>query len=162
MQHRRPRLSKTAKTLLAASAALAAAAGVTVAQAGEPSRRCATFDTVTLGKYYLNNNLWGQDKGTGTQCVWDNSQAGSTVSGGTSYTWANNTLSTDADVKAYASTVLGWHWGRKADKASTGLPTLVRRKLLGDDKYLSGIESGAEVFKGSGRLDTMSYSVGIG
>ncbi|MER5789221.1 hypothetical protein [Streptomyces sp. NPDC001980] len=39
---------------------------------------------------------------------------------------------------------------------------LVRRKLLSNDKYLSGIESGTEVFKCSGRLDTTSYSVDIG
>jgi hypothetical protein len=39
---------------------------------------------------------------------------------------------------------------------------LVRRKLLTNDKYISGIESGTEVFKGSGRLDTTSYSVNIG
>ncbi|WP_260327896.1 GH12 family glycosyl hydrolase domain-containing protein [Streptomyces sp. Ag109_O5-1] len=39
---------------------------------------------------------------------------------------------------------------------------LVRRKLLSNDKYVSGIESGTEVFKGSGRLDTKSYSVDIG
>lgn len=39
---------------------------------------------------------------------------------------------------------------------------LVRRKLLSDDKYVSGIESGTEVFKGTGRLDTRSYSVTIG
>ncbi|MFF4504159.1 hypothetical protein [Streptomyces sp. NPDC001401] len=39
---------------------------------------------------------------------------------------------------------------------------LVRRKLLGNDKYVSGIEAGAEVFKGAGRLDTKSYSVNIG
>ncbi|GAB2877703.1 hypothetical protein GCM10027074_52230 [Streptomyces deserti] len=39
---------------------------------------------------------------------------------------------------------------------------LVRRKPLSDDKYVSGIESGTEVFKGSGRLDTRAYSVTIG
>ncbi|MEV0641370.1 hypothetical protein AB0I77_41895 [Streptomyces sp. NPDC050619] len=39
---------------------------------------------------------------------------------------------------------------------------LVRRKLLGDDTYVSGIESGTEVFKGTGRLDTKAYSVDIG
>ncbi|MFH8775191.1 hypothetical protein ACIF83_40810 [Streptomyces sp. NPDC085866] len=39
---------------------------------------------------------------------------------------------------------------------------LVRRKLLSDDKYVSGIEAGTEVFKGSGRLDAKSYSVDIG
>ncbi|WP_406441185.1 hypothetical protein OHB00_36245 [Streptomyces sp. NBC_00631] len=124
-QHRRPRLSRTAKTLLAASVALAAAAGVTVAQAGESSRKCTAFDTIALGKYYLNDNLWGQDKGTGTQCVWDNSRSASTISWGTSHTWANNNKGSDSDVKSYASTVLGWHWGWKPDKASTGLPIRV-------------------------------------
>jgi hypothetical protein len=39
---------------------------------------------------------------------------------------------------------------------------LVRRKLLSNDKYVSGIESGTEVFKGTGRLDTRSYSVTVG
>jgi len=39
---------------------------------------------------------------------------------------------------------------------------LVRRKLLSNDKYLSGIESGSEVFHGSGRQDTKSYAVDIG
>ncbi|WP_406441999.1 endo-1,4-beta-glucanase [Streptomyces sp. NBC_01613] len=269
MQHRRPRMSKPAKTLLASAVALTAAAGVTVAQAGEAGRKCTAFDTITLGKYYVNNNLWGQDKATGSQCVWDNSRSGSTISWGTNYSWANNSKGTDSDVKSYASTVLGWHWGWKVDKASTGLPirvgdrkpvrttwdftlpstpgtmnvsydlwlhakntadwqdqptdevmiwlnrqggagplgtkygsvslggtqwdiyqgnigwnvysfvrrtnttratldlddftqALVRRKLLSNDKYVSGIESGTEVFKGTGRLDTKSYSVDIG
>ncbi|MFC9636004.1 hypothetical protein ACFTY8_44130 [Streptomyces mirabilis] len=71
MQHRRPRLSKKAKTMLAGTVALAAAAGVTVAQAGGADKTCGAFDTVTMGKYCVNNNLWGQDDGTGTQCVWD-------------------------------------------------------------------------------------------
>jgi hypothetical protein len=39
---------------------------------------------------------------------------------------------------------------------------LVRRKLLTGDTYVSGIEAGTEVFKGSGRLDTTSYSVTVG
>jgi hypothetical protein len=39
---------------------------------------------------------------------------------------------------------------------------LVRRKLLSDDKCVSGIESGTEVFRGKGRPDTKSYSVDIG
>ncbi|MFE1311557.1 endo-1,4-beta-glucanase [Streptomyces sp. NPDC058755] len=211
----------------------------------------------------------GQDKGTGTQCVWDNSRSGSTISWGTDYTWANSSKGRDSDVKSYAGTVLGRHWGWKTDRASTGLPVrvgdrkkitakwsfalssnpgtmnvaydlwlhakggadwpdqptdevmiwldrqggagplgtkygsvsldgamwdiyqgdigwkvysfvrrtnttsatlnlddftqaLVRRKLLSNDKYLSGIEAGTEVFKGSGRQDTKSYSVDIG
>jgi hypothetical protein len=39
---------------------------------------------------------------------------------------------------------------------------LVRRNALGDDKYVSGIDAGTEVFKGSGRPDTVSRSVGVG
>ncbi|MGW2745669.1 hypothetical protein [Streptomyces sp. NPDC001450] len=38
----------------------------------------------------------------------------------------------------------------------------VRRKPPRNDKYACGIEAGTEVFKGSGRLDTESYSVDIG
>lgn len=125
MQHRRPRLSKKAKTFASAAVALAAAAGVTVAQADESSRKCAAFDTITLGKYYVNNNLWNQEKAVGSQCVWDNSRSGSTVSWGTNYTWANSATGKDYDVKSYASTVLGWHWGWKADKAATQLPIRV-------------------------------------
>ncbi|GAA2655748.1 hypothetical protein [Streptomyces vastus] len=39
---------------------------------------------------------------------------------------------------------------------------LVRRKLLSNDKYVSGTEAGTEVFRGSGRLDTRAFSVDIG
>jgi hypothetical protein len=83
MQHRRPRLTRKAKIATAAATALAAGASVTVAMAGEEAKKCAAFDTITMGKYYVNNNLWGQDKGKGTQCVWDNSHSGSTISWGT-------------------------------------------------------------------------------
>ncbi|MFF4316084.1 hypothetical protein ACWDFR_17010 [Streptomyces sp. 900105755] len=38
----------------------------------------------------------------------------------------------------------------------------MRRRLLSNDKYLSGIESGTAVFKGSGRLGGTSYSLGVG
>ncbi|MEU1519852.1 hypothetical protein ABZ490_48395 [Streptomyces sp. NPDC005811] len=39
---------------------------------------------------------------------------------------------------------------------------LVRRKLLSRDKYVSGIGSGTELFKGTARPDTTSYAVTIG
>ncbi|MFJ9712346.1 hypothetical protein [Streptomyces sp. NPDC101234] len=66
---------------------------------------------------------------------------------------------------------IGWNVYSFVRRASTTGATLnlddftqalVRRKLLSNDKYVSGIESGTEVFKGSGRLDTKSYSVDIG
>lgn len=268
MQHRRPHLTRKAKIATAAVVALAAGASVTVAMAGEEAKKCGAFDTVTMGKYYVNNNLWGQDDGTGTQCVWDTSRSGDTIAWGTDYDWTSKPGKENA-VKSFSSTVLGWHWGMKVDKAVTELPirvgdrkpvrtswdfsvssnpgtmnvaydlwlhskntadwqdqptdeimvwlnrqggagplgtkygsvslggamwdiyegdigwkvhsfvrranttkttlnlddftqALVRRKLLSNDKYVSGIESGTEVFRGSGRLDTKAYSVDIG
>lgn len=38
----------------------------------------------------------------------------------------------------------------------------VRRKPPSNGKNVSGIESGTPVFKGAGRLDTISFSVDIG
>ncbi|MFI2614801.1 endo-1,4-beta-glucanase [Streptomyces sp. NPDC018584] len=273
MQHRRPRLTRTSKIATAAMTALAAVACVTVATAGTGSssagvgaraKKCGAFEHITMGKYYVNNNLWGQDHGSGTQCVWDTSHSGDTIAWGTDYSWTG----TDNDVKSYASSVLGWHWGWKTDQAATELPlrvgdrkavptswdfkvsdrpgtmnvaydlwlhaknnadwqdrptdevmiwlnkqggagplgqkvgtvslggamwemyegdigwkvhsfvrvgnttsadlnlddflqALVRRGLLGKDKYLSGVEAGTEVFKGRGRVDTTAYSVDV-
>jgi hypothetical protein len=264
-QHRRPRFSKKAKTVLAIGVALAAAATATVAYAGEEARTCTAFGTITMGKYYVNNNLWGQDSGSGSQCVWDMSQNGDTIAWGTDYTWTG----ADHSVKSYAGSVLGWHWGWKVDKPRTELPVrvgdrkrinttwdfsvssnpgtmnvaydlwlhnkntadwqdqptdevmiwlnrqggagplgskvgsvslggamwdlyegdigwkvhsfvrvantskatldlddflqaLVRRNLLSNGKYVSGIEAGTEVFRGTGRLDTKGYSVDVG
>ncbi|MGW0827326.1 GH12 family glycosyl hydrolase domain-containing protein [Streptomyces sp. NPDC002845] len=224
------------------------------------SRSASTTSTTTSG---------GQGKGIGSQCVWDNSHPGSTISWGTDYTWASSAGGKDHDVKSFAGSVLGWHRGWKVDKAATRLPIRVgdrkpvrttwqfsvganpgvmnvaydlwlhdkntadwqdqptdeimiwlnsqggagplgtkygsaslggsmwdicrgdigwkvhsfvrrsnttnaalnlddftqapvRRKLLGNDKYVSGIEAGTEVFKGSGQLDTRTYSVNIG
>jgi hypothetical protein len=125
VQHRRRRQSKKAKTLVATTVALAAAAGVTLAQAGEPDRKCAAFDTIALGKYYRNNNLWNQARATGGQRVWAGSRSGSTIAWGTDYHWANSATGKDYDVKTYAGTVLGRHWGWQAGKAATGLPLRV-------------------------------------
>ncbi|MGP3984555.1 GH12 family glycosyl hydrolase domain-containing protein [Streptomyces sp. KR80] len=267
MQPRRLRLTKRAKIFIATSAVLAATASVTVAQAGEDARKCGAFETITMGKYYINNNLWGQNDGTGTQCVWDNSRNGNTISWGTDYSWTSKP-GEENSVKSYSSSVLGWHWGWKVDKASTELPVrvgdrkpintrwefsvssnpgtmnvaydlwlhnknnadwpdqptdelmiwlnrqggagplgskvatvslggatwdlyegdigwkvhsfvrtsnttkatlnlddftheLVRRNLLSNSKYISGIEAGTEVFRGTGRLDTKAYSVDV-
>jgi xyloglucan-specific endo-beta-1,4-glucanase len=71
-----------------------------------------------MGKYYLFNNLWG-DNGQGWQCMWNSFQSGDTIGWGTNYSWAgaNNT------VKSYTSVVLGWHWGW--DRTGTELPVQV-------------------------------------
>ncbi|HYN94344.1 MAG TPA: RICIN domain-containing protein [Pilimelia sp.] len=79
-------------------------------------QRCAAYDAVTMGKYWINNNLWGQNSGSGSQCIWSNSTSGNTISWGTSWNWTGQTNS----VKSYASSILGWHWGTRV--AGSGLP----------------------------------------
>ncbi|MCD9876796.1 hypothetical protein [Streptomyces guryensis] len=51
---------------------------------------------------------------------------------------------------------------RRARRTGRFTQALVRRKLLGNDKHVSGIASGTEVFKGTGRPVTRSNSVDIG
>jgi hypothetical protein len=86
------------------------------AQAAAATTTCTAFGSITMGKYWLNNNLWGQSSGSGRQCIWNNSVSGSTISWGTNWSWSGQSNS----VKSYASSVLGWHWGWKIP--GTGLP----------------------------------------
>lgn len=73
-------------------------------------------DSLTLGKYWLNSNLWGADTGSGSQCLWETSWENATIAWGTSWDWSG-----PADtVKSYNCAVLGWHWGWKL--SDTGLP----------------------------------------
>lgn len=73
-------------------------------------------ESLTLGKYWLNSNLWGAGTGTGSQCLWETSQRGETIAWGTSWDWSGQAET----VKSYNCAVLGWHWGWKI--ADTGLP----------------------------------------
>lgn len=79
-------------------------------------RTCAAATSIDVSKYFINNNLWGQQNGTGSQCIWRTCQNGDLVGWGTSWDWANN----PSAVKSYASLVVGWHWGVK--HPDTGLP----------------------------------------
>lgn len=51
---------------------------VKLSRAAEAST-CQAYGSLTMGKYWLNNNLWGQSSGSGWQCLWDNSLSGSTI-----------------------------------------------------------------------------------
>ncbi|GAB2961350.1 GH12 family glycosyl hydrolase domain-containing protein [Saccharothrix stipae] len=97
-------------TVLAAAALVLPTTG-TAQAAGS----CEDFYSITMGKYWVNNNVWGQNSGQGWQCVWDVSSGGS-IAWGTSWNWSGG----PGQVKSYASSVLGWHWGNKL--SGTGLP----------------------------------------
>jgi hypothetical protein len=80
------------------------------------SDACEAYRSLAMGKYWLNNNQWGNNSGSGWQCIWNNSISGSTINWSTSWDWTGKSNS----VKTYASAVLGWHWGWKL--SNTGLP----------------------------------------
>ncbi|MBA2395033.1 MAG: RICIN domain-containing protein [Ktedonobacteraceae bacterium] len=77
---------------------------------------CNTSGMISMGKYWLNSNEWGASSGSGTQCIWDTSNTGSSIAWGTSWNWTGQSNS----VKTYDSSVLGWHWGWQ--NTNTGLP----------------------------------------
>ena len=72
--------------------------------------------SITLGKYWINNNQWGASGGSGSQSIWSTCSSGNTIGWGTEWNWSGGA----GQVKSYASSVLGWHWGWKV--SGSGLP----------------------------------------
>jgi hypothetical protein len=102
---------------------LALGTGLKTAGAQAATQVCGATDSINnLGPYWINNNLWGASSGSGSQCSWNNSINGSTLSWETSWNWSGSPNS----VKSYASAVLGWHWGYK--QSGTGLPVQLSSK----------------------------------
>ncbi|MEV5595492.1 endo-1,4-beta-glucanase [Streptomyces sp. NPDC052496] len=122
-RHRAPR-----KRLLVALLAAATLGGGTflaldtTAGSAQAADGCAPNAATPMGKYWLNNNTWGANTGSGWSCTWATHQSGNTIGWGTHYDWTGAPES----VKSYASSVLGWHWGWKSD--ATGLPVRVSAK----------------------------------
>jgi hypothetical protein len=72
-------------------------------------------DSIDLGKYWINNNWWGDASASGSQSIWDTCSSGNTIGWGTEWNWSGGN-----GVISYASAVLGWHYGWKMN--NTGLP----------------------------------------
>ncbi len=77
---------------------------------------CEPFGVILAGKYWVNNNLWGQDAGVGQQCMRRTCLGGDDIAFETDWSWSNSPSS----VKSFGSAVLGWHWGYHVQ--ATGLP----------------------------------------
>ncbi|WP_211253079.1 GH12 family glycosyl hydrolase domain-containing protein, partial [Glycomyces tenuis] len=105
------RLVALATATLAATAAMLVSAGPAQAET-----TCDAFDSIDQGKYWINNNLWGQEAGTGWQCITDTYTSGDTIGWTTDWSWSGGQYS----VKSFASSVLGWHWGWR--NSNSGLP----------------------------------------
>lgn len=63
---------------------------------------CEQYGVQTGGGYIVNNNLWGQDSGTGSQCTTVDSISGSGVEWHTTWTWSGG----EDSVKSYANSGL--------------------------------------------------------
>lgn len=105
-----------AASLTTASPTAAAASAAPAAPAAAAAQTCEAFGTIPMGKYYVNNNLWGQDSGQGRQCAWDTHRSGDTIGWGTEWEWSG----VSHEVKSFTSAVLGWHWGWRS--GDTELP----------------------------------------
>jgi hypothetical protein len=111
--------------LSAAAVALAALAGTGVfifqseRDEAKAAGNCGAFETITAGKYWINNNTWGSKDGSGWNCVSASPANDGSIAWGTDYEWSGSPSS----VKAYPSAVLGWHWGWRSK--DTGLPVKV-------------------------------------
>jgi Glycosyl hydrolase family 12 len=118
------------KTSLLVAAAAAAVLTVVPATPAQATTTCTPFGTITLGKYYLNNNLWGQSSGSGSQCISD-TRSGSSIGWNTTWNWSNQ----PSQVKSFDSSVLGWHWGWKT--SGTELPVRLNagRDIFTDVRY---------------------------
>jgi hypothetical protein len=81
------------------------------------NENCSDGSSITLGKYWVNNNQWGADAASGQVCIWSTCESGNTIGWGTSWNWTGGDA---AQVKSYGSVVLGWQWGWKV--TNTGLP----------------------------------------
>jgi hypothetical protein len=105
---------KACTGVCSAGACTASTCAADMAQKDKTSTAAAT---ITLGKYFINNNQWGVSGATGSQSIWSTCTSGNTIGWGTEWTsWTGSA----GQVKSYASAVLGWHWGWKL--TGTGLP----------------------------------------
>jgi xyloglucan-specific endo-beta-1,4-glucanase len=121
------------KTSLLVTALTTAALTAVPALPAQAATNCTAFGTITLNKYYVNNNLWGQGSGTGSQCVSD-TRNGATIGWNTTFNWANQ----PSQVKSYDSSVLGWHWGWKTQGTELPVRLNAGRDIYTDFSYRVG------------------------
>jgi len=93
------------------------------AMAAQTPQACANAQEISIGKYYLFNNLWGANFGSGKQCIWEVADNGSSIAWSTKWSWSGQ-----MQVKSFDSVVLGWHWQKPTTTYLTGLPLKLSSK----------------------------------
>nr|AAM77715.1 endoglucanase [Aspergillus luchuensis] len=96
---------------------LAALSGAAVAQ---QAQLCDQYATYTGGVYTINNNLWGKDAGSGSQCTTVNSASSAGTSWSTKWNWSGG----ENSVKSYANS--GLSFNKKLVSQISHIPTAAR------------------------------------
>ena len=76
-----------------------AAAAIALFAAALAQQLCDQYGTASQAPYTVNNNLWGEGSGTGSQCTTIDSISGSGVAWHTTWQWSGG----DGQVKSYAN-----------------------------------------------------------
>lgn len=72
---------------------------LTTAAFAQEQTLCDQYGYYSSDGYSINNNLWGEDDGTGSQCTYVNSISDSGISWYTTWDWSGG----DSQVKSYAN-----------------------------------------------------------
>ena len=91
----------------------------TVLSAPAATTFCEQYGSSTSGAYAVNNNLWGKDSGSGSQCTTVNSLSNNGASWSTKWTWSGG----QNNVKSYANS--GRTFTKKLVSQVNSIPTSV-------------------------------------
>ncbi|KAI7236392.1 hypothetical protein KC330_g3721 [Hortaea werneckii] len=103
--------------------ALSAAAPTRTENKRSATSDCSQYGETTVGNYIVYNDLWGQDNGSGSQCVTVTGVADDSLEWSTTWSWSDN----KNDVKSYSNAVV--------DTDSVQLSSISSMKSSWDWKY---------------------------
>ncbi|RMZ07765.1 hypothetical protein D0862_04158 [Hortaea werneckii] len=103
--------------------ALSAAAPTRTENKRSATSDCSQYGETTVGNYIVYNDLWGQDNGSGSQCVTVTGVADDSLEWSTTWSWSDN----KNDVKSYSNAVV--------DADSVQLSSISSMKSSWDWKY---------------------------
>lgn len=91
----------------------------------QANNSCTKDASITLGQYWVTNNWWGGNTGTGQTCIWSNCNTGDLAGWGQSFDWTGQA----GAVKTYAALIYGWQWGWKTNAGGQRLVTALPLQL---------------------------------
>jgi len=139
----------TAFVAAASAATLVAAAPTPTIQKRASTSDCAQYGQTTAGSYTVDDDLWGEANGSGSQCVTVSGVTDNTLEWSTTWSWANN----PNDVKSFANAVYTFDAAQLS--SITSMESKYDWSYTGDsvvadvsyDMFTSSTASGSEEFE---------------